>query len=107
MEGRSEKAREGVTLRQQLQANQEQSAFAQRKLSELTAGSSKTERDAVLVVDKSQETAGKVRLNYLVDMASWRPQYKFRTGEGAEEGKELVQLEDLAAVTQQSGEAGA
>src|SRR5207248_2514089 len=32
------------------------------------------------------------------------PQYKFRTGEGAKEGKDVVQLEYLAAVTQQSGE---
>src|SRR5947209_19853651 len=43
-------------------------------------------------------------MNYLDDMASWRPQYKFRTGEGAKEGKDVVQLEYLAAVTQQSGE---
>src|SRR5947209_17570237 len=43
-------------------------------------------------------------MNYLDDMASWRPQYKFRTGEGTKEGKDVVQLEYLAAVTQQSGE---
>ena len=45
--------------------------------------------------------AGKVRLNYLVDAASWRPQYKLRAGKTA---KEPVQLEYLAAVVQHTGE---
>ena len=55
-----------------------------RKLEELTAGTSKIERDAVIVVDKANAAAGKVRLNYLVDAASWRPQYKFRAGKDGE-----------------------
>ena len=68
---------------------------------ELSAGRSKTERDAVIVVDKQNAAAGKIRLNYLVDAASWRPQYKFRAGK---EEKDAVQVEYLAAVTQQTGE---
>ena len=52
-------------------------------------------------MDKPQAAAGKVRLNYLVDAASWRPQYKFRAGKSA---KEAIQLEYLAAVVQHTGE---
>ena len=42
-----------------------------------------------------------MRLNYLVDQASWRPQYKLRAGKTA---KDPVQVEFLAAVMQNSGE---
>jgi hypothetical protein len=101
METRGEKARETVGLQQQLQANQEEAEFLKRQLQEAAAGSSKTERDAVIVVDKKDPAAGKVRLNYLVDAASWRPQYKFHAGK---DEKEAVQVEYLAAVMQQTGE---
>jgi hypothetical protein len=101
MDSRSEKSKEMVNLQQQLQNNQEQSQFLTRQLQEAAAGSSKTERDAVIVVDKKNAAAGKVRLNYLVDAASWRPQYKFRAGK---DEKEPLQLEYLAAVVQQTGE---
>ncbi|HZT82190.1 MAG TPA: DUF4139 domain-containing protein [Gemmataceae bacterium] len=100
MDERANKSKEMVELQQKQQANAEQSAFVQRQLQELAAGSSKTERDAVIVVDKKDGAAGKVRLNYLVGTASWRPQYKLRAGKD----KEPVQLEYLAAVSQQSGE---
>jgi len=100
-ESRLETARELVTLQQQVQVNQERAEFAQRRLSELTSGTIRTERDAVLVVEKNNAAAGKVRLHYLVDTVSWRPQYKFRAGKTA---REAVQVEYLAAVTQHTGE---
>lgn len=101
MDGRGEKTKEMVGLQQQLENNAEQLEFVQRKLREMSAGTSKTERDAVIVVDKANGAAGKVRLNYLVDAASWRPQYKFRSGT---ELKDKVQVEYLAAIMQQTGE---
>ncbi len=101
MDTRSEKAKELVALQQQLQNNAEQVAFIQRQLQELAAGHSRTERDAVIVVEKNNAAAGKVRLNYLVDAASWRPQYKLRAGKAE---KDPVQVEYLAAVMQQTGE---
>jgi hypothetical protein len=101
MEQRGQKGKELVAVQQQLQTNAEQAEFAKRQLQELSAGSSKTERDAVIVVDKKSAAAGKVRLNYLVDSAFWRPQYKLRAGT---RDKEPVQLEYLAAIIQQSGE---
>ncbi len=101
MEGRAEKVRAQVELQYKVQDLQEQMQFVQRKLGELTAGSSKTERDAVIVVDKANNGPGKVRLNYLVDAASWGPQYKIRAGSKV---SDPVQLEYLAAIVQQSGE---
>src|SRR5262249_6488330 len=67
LDGRGERAKEIVALQQKQQGNQEQLDFVTRKLAELTAGSSRTERDAVIVVDKANGAASKVRLNYLVD----------------------------------------
>ena len=99
MEARGDKSAEQVSQQQKLQANAEATEFATRELADLTSGSSRTERDAVIVVDKAGP-AGKVRLNYLVTSATWRPQYRFRAG--AE--KDPVQLEYLAAIEQQTGE---
>jgi Domain of unknown function (DUF4139)/N-terminal domain of unknown function (DUF4140) len=102
MKQRAEKAKEQVALQQKLQENQEQSQFAQRQLNELAAGTSKVERDAIIIVDKTNAAAGKVRLNYLVSSVTWRPQYRFRAS--VKDEKDAVQLEYLAGVTQQTGE---
>ena len=101
MEGRTERSREMVGLMQQLQLNSEQHEFAARKLRDLTSGSSRIERDAVIIVDKTDPAPGIVRFSYLVDAAAWHPQYKLRAGKTA---KDPVQLEYLAAITQQTGE---
>ena len=101
MTTRADKSAEMVKLEQSLQANTEQSEFARRQLQELSAGSSRTEHDAVMIVDKKNAPAGKVRLNYLIESAHWRPQYKLRA---SNKDKDPVQLEYLAAIVQQSGE---
>src|SRR5262249_21160487 len=101
MDSRMERSKELIALQHQVQLNKEKAEFAQRKLNELAAGAHRTEQDAVIVVDKVNAAAGKARLNYLVDAASWRPQYKFRAGKTA---KEQVQVEYLAAVLQHTGE---
>ncbi len=101
MDQRCDKAKEVVALQQQLKNNAEQIEFIKRQLQEATAGHAKTERDAVIVVDKKNAAPGKVRLNYLVDSATWRPQYKFRAGK---DEKEPVLVEYLAGVVQQTGE---
>jgi uncharacterized protein (TIGR02231 family) len=100
MDTRAEKSAAEVQLQQQLKANSEAQQFAKRQLQELAAGSSRTERDAVIVVDKANAAAGTIRLNYLVSAASWRPQYKLR----ANTEKDPVQVEYLAGIVQQSGE---
>ena len=65
MTTRAEKAAALVAIQQKLQANAEAAEFATRELTELTSGSARTERDAVIVVDRAG-AGGKVRLNYLV-----------------------------------------
>src|SRR5262245_60117414 len=100
METRGAKAKAETELRQRLQANTEAAEFARRQLDELSAGSSRIERDAVIVVHKSRPGAGTVRLGYLVGSASWRPQYRLR---GAADNAP-VRLEYLASVVQQTGE---
>jgi uncharacterized protein (TIGR02231 family) len=100
MDSRLTKATALVELEQKLKANAEVTAFATRQLQELSAGSSRTEFDAVIVVDKANAPASTVRLNYLVGASTWKPQYRFRAG--AE--KDPVGLEYLAAIEQQSGE---
>jgi uncharacterized protein (TIGR02231 family) len=100
METRGAVGKSQVTLKQQIEANTENIQFFERQLSELAAGADRTERDAVIVIDKANAAAGKVRLNYLVTATSWKPQYKLRAGNE----KEPVTVEYLAAVEQQSGE---
>ena len=101
MDGRSEKTKELVTLQQTLDENKERAEFLGRKLRDMTAGSVKVEQDAVIVVDKTNAEPGKVKLNYLVSAAAWRPQYKLRAGK---DQKEPIQIECLAAIIQQTGE---
>jgi uncharacterized protein (TIGR02231 family) len=100
-ESRIESAKETVTLRQQITANQEKSDSVSRQLNGLNAGTTRYENDAVIVVEKLDAGAGKIRLNYLVDNASWHPQYKLRSDKA---GKEQVTLEYLAGIVQNSGE---
>ena len=101
MERRGENTKELVGLQQQSQANQATTDLARKKLNDLIGTAAKIEHDAVIVVEKSNAVPGKIRLNYLVNSASWLPQYKLRAGKGA---KDQVQLEYLAALIQNTGE---
>ena len=95
------RAQEGVEYGQKSQQILKSTQFLTRKLQELTSGTVRTETDAIIVVEKVNAGAGKLRLNYLVDTAYWHPQYKIRAGKTA---KDAVKLEYLASVHQQSGE---
>ena len=101
MESRATKARAEVDLRQELAATTAATEFARRRLSELASGGNRSERDAVIVIQKTSPEAGTVRLGHLVGSATWSPQYRLRgTTDDAP-----VRLESLAAVVQQTGEA--
>ncbi len=100
MQTRGEKSSSKVELEERSLANVEALEFAKRQLAELSAGSSRTEIDAVIVVDKTNAPAGSVRLNYLVGDATWSPRYRLRAGGP----KDPVKLEYLAAIEQRSGE---
>jgi len=101
MEQRAEKMAMQVALQKQTDDNKEQIEFIRRQISELSAGSSRTEHEAVILVDKSASAPGKITLNYLVSAASWRPHYKFRAGASE---KDPVTVEYLAAIHQHTGE---
>ena len=58
MESRGAKTKTETDLRQQLQANAEAAEFAKRQLAELSAGSSRVERDAVIVVQQVPPRGG-------------------------------------------------
>ncbi|AMV28749.1 hypothetical protein VT84_30365 [Gemmata sp. SH-PL17] len=99
-EDRAKRVKEQLGVKQQLEEVQAKIAFAQRQLAERSNGSIRTERDAVILLDKKLG-AGAVKLNYLVGSASWRPQYKFRaTGKD----KDPVVAEYQAAIDQRTGE---
>ncbi len=100
-EQRTETAKELVNLKQQVTANNEKSEILKHRLTELVSGISRYEHDAIIVVEKANADAGKIKLNYLVENAAWHPQYKIRADKA---GKENVTLEYLAAVVQNTGE---
>jgi uncharacterized protein (TIGR02231 family) len=97
---RTTRTKDLVGLQQLLAANNEQVAFLQRQLQEISQRTVRTEHDAVIIVDKRNAAAGKVRLNYLTSAAAWRPQYKFRAAKPADP----VILEYQAAIQQRTGE---
>jgi uncharacterized protein (TIGR02231 family) len=100
-EQRISTAKEIVELKQQLMDNQDKSQILQQRLTNLASGISRYEHDAIIVVEKANAAGGTIRLNYLVDQASWHPQYKLRADKAA---KEQVTLEYLAGVVQNTGE---
>lgn len=72
----------------------------QRKLQKLQAGRSRTEREAVLVVNNPNKKKTAIELSYLVNNASWMPQYNLR----AKPDESKVSVEYNAIMHQASGE---
>ena len=97
---RTKYIKEEAKLKAQMAADNEKLAFLRVQLQEKSGGVSRTERDAVIVVDK-KAGAGTVKLNYLVSNATWKPQYKLRA---AAKAGDPVAVEYQASVTQQTGE---
>ncbi len=101
MERREKITTEQVETTRHLEEIAESIGLAERKRAELAEGVSRTERDALVTVDRGEEGhGGSVKLSYLVENAHWEPQYRFRAG--AED--EPVQMDYLAAIEQQTGE---
>jgi Domain of unknown function (DUF4139)/N-terminal domain of unknown function (DUF4140) len=100
MEQRIEKAKDMVAVQEQKRLNDIQLQFNQRKMAELGRSGGKVEREAVIVVDRTEGKGGTIRLNYLVSSVKWRPEYKVRAGKVTED----VQVDYLANLMQHSGE---
>ncbi len=77
-----------------------QIALAERQRQEISAGSSKTVREAVLFCDKKGGGPLDVRLSYQVSQVAWQPFYNLR----ATTGQTAVRLDYHALVQQMSGE---
>lgn len=71
----------------------------QRKLAELTRGSSKTVREALVFLEKPAGDAS-IKLHYIVSNANWSPVYNLNAANGAKE----VGVEYSSLVQQMSGE---
>jgi hypothetical protein len=71
-----------------------------QKRQELLAGKSRREREAVLSVNKTDAAKGTVELRYMVNDASWTPQYNLRASSAAG----TVLIEHNAVIHQASGE---
>ena len=93
-------AEEEATLARQAHDFQEQLALLQRKRAEITTGASRTEREAVLFLQKQAAGSAEVRLNYLVNSCGWSPAYTMRSGADHKQ----VRIEYNALIQQLTGE---
>ncbi len=91
---------ENVKLEQQKTQLEKELELLNKQLEELKAGRSKKERQAVIYIDSSEKIEGQISLSYLVNGASWLPQYNLR----ALSDKEKMLVEYNAVIHQASGE---
>lgn len=89
-----------VEVRESLLQLGKELELAKRKRAELAAGYSRTEREAVIFMNKSNPAQSVIELTYLVNEASWTPQYNLRSTPD----KSLAVIEYNAVVHQSSGE---
>jgi len=75
---RNEIAMQQLELQNETKKLQEELVLLHRKRNEVTAGASKTVREAVLFLHKDTPGNATVRLNYLVSACGWSPTYTFR-----------------------------
>ena len=93
LEKQAELGREQKELQRELE-------LLKRRRGELTNGSSKTVREALIFLEKANDSDIALRLNYLTNGCGWHPSYVFR---GDEDGTE-VRVEYNALVRQMTGE---
>jgi hypothetical protein len=93
-------AQDEVDLARQAHDLNEQLELLQRKRGELTAGADKTEREAVLFLQKVAAGPAEVRLNYLVNNCGWSPTYTMRS----DADRKQVRIEYNALIQQLTGE---
>ena len=99
-EQRSKIASEQLELAKSRKQLQEKLNLLQRQLAEITSGSSKTVREAVVYVQKNGEGGDSMRLSYLVNNCGWSPSYTMR----AKEKGDTVSIEYNGLIRQMSGE---
>jgi len=99
-EERGDQADALFELKEEQKELQKELDLLRRHRAKLTRGSSRTEREALIFLEKADAGPARVRLSYLVGNASWSPAYNLRAS-----GKlENVEIEYNALVRQISGE---
>jgi hypothetical protein len=93
-------AQEEVELAKLAHDLNEQLQLLERKRAEITAGASRTEREAVLFLQKQAAGPAEVRLNYLVNNCGWSPAYTMRS----DADRKKVRIEYNALIQQLTGE---
>ena len=93
-------AEESLTLATEARDLQRQLELLKKERAEMTSGSSKLVREALIFLDKQAADNGIVRLSYLVGNCGWSSSYNFRA---QKDGKEF-HAEYNAMIFQMSGE---
>lgn len=93
-------AQDEVDLAKQARDLNAQLELLNRQRAEITAGASRTVREAVLFVEKHAQPAAELRLNYLVTNCGWSPSYTMR----AAADRKNVRVEYNALIQQLTGE---
>ncbi len=93
-------AEEQIQLAGELQTLNEKLSLLDRSRAELTQNAQKTVNEAVLFVEKLDDGAQQLELNYLVSNCGWSPTYTIR----AADDRSQVQVEYNALIQQLSGE---
>ncbi len=99
------KTRDELVESELAQAREKRAVVAQldllrRKRGELTSGSNRVRREAVVFVNLTRESGARLRLRYLVNNANWTPSYNVRT----DEARSGVVVEYNASIQQMTGE---
>jgi hypothetical protein len=97
---RKASAEEALKLAAEQADLKRQQEFLKRRRAEVSAGTGKTLREAVLFIEKRGGGAATVRLNYLVQHSGWSPAYNFYAASDAKE----IRVEYNALIHQQTGE---
>jgi hypothetical protein len=91
---------ENVNLEQQKSQLEKEVGLLNKQLEELKAGRSKKERQAVIYIDSPDKIHSQISLSYLVNNASWLPQYNLY----ALPDRKKMLVEYNAVIHQASGE---
>ncbi len=95
----------GRTLGLDLRSLEEERVLLEREREQVTVRTSRSAREAVVFVNQTAPNT-RLRLNYLVDRASWSPSYNLRAGSrtdrAGDSGK--VTIDYQASIQQMSGE---
>jgi len=105
MKQRLEQTEAGRTLDLEVRTLEEQRVLLERERETISLRTSRSAREAVVFVNQTAPN-GRLRLNYLVDRASWSPSYNLRAPASSERASENadVTVEYLASIQQMSGE---